>query len=67
MNILKKVFAVAMILPLFVIPRLTGEMTLKGYETWEAISLSFGITLPFVLVFMLGYFLVDRKLRKSTD
>ncbi len=67
MKILKNIFAVAMILPLFVIPRLAGEMNLRGYESWEAITMALGMTLPFVSVFMFAYFLVDRKVRRSTD
>lgn len=66
MKIVKILIGIAMILPVFAIPRLIGEMTLRGYEPWEAICLALGMTLPFVLLFFIAYFFVDKSTSRTS-
>lgn len=61
MKAIKIILTICAVLPLIAIPRITGEMTLRGYEAWEAITISFGMTLPVVVVLMSILWMLDRR------
>ncbi|MDZ7767662.1 MAG: hypothetical protein U5K38_00560 [Woeseiaceae bacterium] len=63
MKAFRIILAICALLPIFAVPRLAGEMTLRGYETWEAITISLGMTLPVVVLLMSVLWMLDRRAR----
>lgn len=66
MKALRIVLTVLAVLPLLVTPRTIGEMTLRGYQPWEAIAIGLGLTLPFTVLFVIALLIVERIRYRSS-
>ena len=49
------------LLPLVALPFVIAQVRMRGYDDWEAIFISLGISLPFVVLCLIAYIAVSER------
>jgi hypothetical protein len=62
-KILVYAFTACAVVPLIVLPYVIAQARIRGHDQWDAIFLALGMTLPIVVISLIGYIIVRERIQ----